>query len=221
MATTQAIKGDGEWQHVRRRRPYPSNWSQSQPLQHTANLYQPYSRPTYAQIVRQTTPPQAPMSQPKITPPSSPISSTDTVYYVSPHSPSRLRFPPSHTFAEWKGRCFRCCRTGHSAAKCRNPKRCGKCWAFGHIGSKCKQEIVPPPQPLARKMPAQPVPSRVEPGFEELLTGSYPYKEPEMPTERPLRLHCFIERDEAYYQELDRLKRAVVMHTSEIGRAHV
>lgn len=34
-----------------------------------------------------------------------------------------------------------------------------------------------------------------------------------MPTERPLRLHCFIERDEWYYAEMERLKNAVVMHT--------
>lgn len=73
--------------------------------------------------------------------------------------------------------------------------------------------MVPPPQPTARKLPAQPVTTRVEPGFEELLTGSYPYQEPEMPAERPARLHCFIERDEAYYKELERLKQAVVMHT--------
>lgn len=35
-----------------------------------------------------------------------------------------------------------------------------------------------------------------------------------MPKERPLSLHCFMERDNEYFAELDRLKQAVVMHTS-------
>lgn len=56
---------------------------------------------------------------------------------------------------------------------------------------------------------------QAEPNFEELLTDSYPYRPPEMPSERPLSLHCFLERDQEYFAELDRLRQAVVM--SSIG----
>lgn len=35
-----------------------------------------------------------------------------------------------------------------------------------------------------------------------------------MPSDRPLRMHCFIERDDEYYKELERLKNAVVMGTA-------
>lgn len=73
--------------------------------------------------------------------------------------------------------------------------------------------MAPPPPPPPRRVPKQPVTKREEPGFEELLVGSYPFSGPEMLTERPLRPHCFVERDEAYFFELDRLKQAVVMHT--------
>lgn len=220
MASPKAISGDqptnGDWQEVRRRRPYPAHWrptTQQPPSPPAANPYIPYSKPTYAQILlqpaRSTTPPS--QLSPPISQPASPTSNSSTVYYVSPHSPSRLRFPPSHTFAEWRGRCFRCCRTGHSAAKCRNPKRCGKCWSFGHIGSRCKVEMVaPPPPPILKTTPKS---RTCEPHFEELLTGSYPYRPPEMPSERPLSLHCFLERDQEYFSELDKLRQAVVLHT--------
>lgn len=226
QATSQAItqpthgdsSTDGGWQVVRRKRPFPANWRQSSPQEPLAKPYLPYPTPTYSQITRNhPKPPLSTQQQPPITAqpvpkPSTPPSQTSPkVFYVSPHSPSRLRFPPSHTFPEWKGRCFRCCRTGHSAAKCRNPKRCGRCWSYGHIGSACRQDMVAPPPPVRTK-PA-PVSSSSEPGFEELLTGSYPYRAPEMPTERPLSLHCFLERDHEYFEELARLQQAVVMHT--------
>lgn len=35
-----------------------------------------------------------------------------------------------------------------------------------------------------------------------------------MPTDRPISLHCFLERDQEYFEELDRLQQAVVMYTS-------
>lgn len=212
MATKEAISGDkGEegWQLVCRRRPYPTNWRPSDaPPPPEAKPYIPYARLTYAQAL------QRPSSPPLLQAPSRPVSpssSTSSTLYVSPHSPSRLRFPPSHTFPEWKGRCFRCCRTGHSAAKCRNPKRCGRCWSYGHIGSKCKKEVIVPPAPVKTLPPKRGIQS--EPAFEELLTGSYPYRAPEMPTERPISLHVFLERDPDYYAELERLKQAVVLHT--------
>lgn len=143
---------DGEWQMVSRRRNYPDNWRYSKPQQPTVTPYLPYT--SYAEVVRRNCNPSSAMSSdssPKTTPPTSrpatPTTPPATLYYVSPHSPSRLRFPPSSTFSEWKGRCFRCCRTGHTRAKCRNPRRCGRCWSYGHIGSQCKQPLVPPPQP--------------------------------------------------------------------------
>lgn len=221
MATAKAISGnscssDGEWQEVRRRRPFPPHWrptTSQEPQPPAAKPYIPYARPTYAQILLQ--PPRSTTTSAQPSPPNSqptsPTSTTSTVYYVSPHSPSKLRFPPSHTFAEWRGRCFRCCRTGHSAAKCRNPKRCGKCWSFGHIGSKCKTEMVAPPPLPVRTAP--PKTRTCEPHFEELIRGSYPYRPPEMPSDRPISLHCFLERDQEYFAELDRLRHAVVLHT--------
>lgn len=131
---------NGDWQEVRRRKPFPNNWRVSQQTQPPAAPYQPYSKPSYAQVLRRTPSPTNMTYGRKISlassQPTSPTSQASSVYYVSPHSPSRLRFPPSHTYPEWKGRCFRCCRTGHAAAKCRNPKRCGRCWSYGHAGSK-------------------------------------------------------------------------------------
>lgn len=58
---------------------------------------------------------------------------------------------------------------------------------------------------------------QLEPNFDELLAGPYPYRSTEMPKERPLRLHCFIARDAEYYSEMERLKQAVVMHTVGFG----
>ena len=200
MASTGAKTGDtnGDWQEVRRRRSFPNNWRHSQPTQPKANPYRPYAKPTYAQVLIRSPMAHGGQPSPTSTQPNSPKAAT--VYYISPHSPSRLRFPPSHTFPEWKGRCFRCCRTGHSATKCRNPKRCGKCWSYGHVGSKCKQDIVPPPPPV-RTAP-KPLPLlQTEPSFDELLTGSHPYRTQEMPKERPTRLHCIIPRDEDCFAE--------------------
>lgn len=72
--------------------------------------------------------------------------------------------------------------------------------------------VIPPPHPSVAET-TKPISSLKEPGFEELLEGPYPYRSPEMPEDRPLRLHCFLERDDAYFAELERLKQAVVMHT--------
>lgn len=212
--------GDGEWIEVRRRRRYPDNWRASSPAKTITPVYTPF-QPTYAQVLCRNSRPSSPAMTSQTSDktsnhssrPNSPTNSTKTTYYVSPHSPSRLRFPPSPSFAEWKGRCFKCTRTGHKAANCRNPKKCGRCWSNGHIGSHCTQNIVPPPIPTQNR--PQPTPrSTGEPGFDELLTGSYPYRSPEMPSDRPICLHTFFERDDKHYAELNRLKQAVVMHTS-------
>lgn len=136
-ATAKAISGNhnGEhqegWQQVRRKKPYPTNWRISQPALPKAKPYLPYPKPTYADVLLRAPKLQTMTTREQISPPltkpNSPSSNSSSVFYISPHSPSRLRFPPSHTFPEWRGRCFRCCRMGHSAAKYRNPKRCGRC----------------------------------------------------------------------------------------------
>ncbi|KAF3320615.1 hypothetical protein FCM35_KLT14749 [Carex littledalei] len=129
MAGDSNGDSNGDWKVVTRKKPYPTQWRISQQTETQSKPYLPYTKPTYAQILRRSSPAPTMTSHGRTSPPTSqppsPTSQATTIYYVSPHSPSRLRFPPSHTFPEWRGRCFRCCRTGHSAAKCRNPKRCG------------------------------------------------------------------------------------------------
>lgn len=126
----------GEWQLVSRRRRYPENWREKadQPPKTAAWPFVPYAK-TYAQTV--SIPSSIPNpKQPRlnhqptpnsittltVTPttalPSSPNHRPPSKTYVSPHSPTALRFPPSPFFIEWRGRCFRCCRTGHAAASC-------------------------------------------------------------------------------------------------------
>lgn len=47
--------------------------------------------------------------------------------YISHHTKPGLRFPPSPTYPEWRGKCFRCCKSGHTVANCRNLTKCGRC----------------------------------------------------------------------------------------------
>lgn len=58
MAPPGATSGDsnGDWQEVRRRKPYPNNWRPSQPTKPKATPYQPYAKPTYAQMLRRSPP---------------------------------------------------------------------------------------------------------------------------------------------------------------------
>lgn len=52
-----------------------------------------------------------------------------------------------------------------------------------------------------------------EPQFDDMLTGPHPYTPPVLPKDRPEKVYSFAERDEAYYEELKRLQRAIILHT--------
>ncbi|XP_078158692.1 uncharacterized protein LOC144554246 isoform X3 [Carex rostrata] len=113
----------GVWQVVSSLcRRFPDNWRPA-----TTVPQQP-QRTSNAQAVTRTTP-------------SPPRSQSKAMFYVSPHSPF-LRFPPSPSYEEWRGRCFKCCRTGHNAASCQNPIKCGKCWLDGHVGTRCTENVL-------------------------------------------------------------------------------
>ncbi|KAF3331481.1 Major cell-surface adhesin PAc [Carex littledalei] len=178
------------------RRPQPPRQPQPQPPR------QPQPQPT-----RQPQPPRqpAPSTRPR-SPPTKPHT-----FYVSPHSPTHLRFPPSPHFEEWFGRCFKCCKRGHAAAVCRNPRKCGKCWRDGHIGNTCNaQGLNPAATPFKPTVPRQ-----HEPQFDELLAGTFPTNAT-IPENRPNNMVVFVERDEQYYSELTKLERAVVFHSTEV-----
>ncbi|KAF3328186.1 hypothetical protein FCM35_KLT06792 [Carex littledalei] len=208
-------------------------------------IYVPYQdHPTYAQVVancpdRQNpaptsavtvhhqnpsptartptlTPITTPVTSPATSPPTSPRSPT---YYLSPHSPTPLCFPPSPKFSEWKGRCFRCCRVGHSIAVCRNPPKCGRCWRNDHTGSTCAAtDTKPSPMPtgpLVRAEALVQVQPR-DPDFNELLTGPRPINPAPLPPNRPSQLKCFVDVDADYHQKVHRLQQAIVVDASAI-----
>lgn len=134
-----AQESQGEWQLVQRRRRFPDSWNNNHPPSPAkAKPYKPYSSYlTYAKAVATLPTPTKP-PQPLNLPPPANLTGTNNhptktplhipqAIYTCPHSPTTLRFPPSPAFPEWKGRCFRCCRTGHTASVCRNPLKCGRC----------------------------------------------------------------------------------------------
>ncbi|KAF3339978.1 hypothetical protein FCM35_KLT15749 [Carex littledalei] len=209
-----------DWQLVgRRNRKYPENWKTgSEPLPTAAKPFTPFA-PTYAQmvqrkVIRNLNP--NPQKTPTPSPPSSPSSSTKAEYYISPHSPTKLRFPPSARYEEWRGRCFRCCKQGHTKALCRNNLKCSKCWHEGHVGSQCRSPSLNPAAVPFKPAPT-PAPARApntEPLFEDLLTGPCPATAPEMPEGRPAVLRCYIPRDESIFKEIEKLTRGVVLHSN-------
>lgn len=197
------------WQLVTRRKTKPTENINT----HTTTkptTFKPYStQPSYADMVR-TAPPISPHPQPKPnnqpTTNSKPPQSAKGDYYVSPHCASQLRFPPSSRYVEWKGRCFRCCRMGHSTSRCQNPKRCGRCWGQGHIGRFCR---IGDQSRFNVDTLAKIVDKRNEPHFEELFQGNlYPI---DLPDDRPQKIVCFIERDDQYYEEMGKLDNVVIM----------
>lgn len=221
-----------DWQVVRKKRRYPDHWRPGSAVHNPAvliprsKIYVPFqTRPTYAQVVAnrgshthpfKPTPSSTPATSPTNSSPTSPRSPT---YYLSPHSPTPLRFPPSAKFGEWKGRCFRCCRTGHSIATCRNSPKCGRCWKSGHTGNRCRAEATkqaPMPAGKPRIVDEDRVKSN-EPSFAKLLTEPKLVGPPPMPEGRPETIKCFIDRDDEFYHEMDRLNSAVVVHTSELA----
>lgn len=115
---------------------------------------------------------------------------------------------------------------GHAAAACHFPAKCGKCWADGHIGARCNKlpQGLPPHQKTLNPAaaPFKPINTapfnptqvrRMEPGFDSLLSGTFPHVPPTMPESDYPTQTCFIDRDVAYYQELERLKQAIVVKT--------
>ncbi|KAF3327391.1 hypothetical protein FCM35_KLT07509 [Carex littledalei] len=201
---------EGEWQIVTQWKNKTSPITTTQTTKNPKAYQSYFTKPSYADIVR-TNPPKYAHPQPNLIsqptfhnkPPQRPKGD----YYVSPHCVAQLRFPPSSRYVEWKGRCFRCCQMGHSASRCKNPKRCGRCWGQGHIGSFCK---------VADQIQLRvDTPTRFkEPKFEELLQGNLPPID--LPTDRPQKIICFIERDEQYYEELGKLDNAVVMYNPSL-----
>lgn len=123
------LQGDfqGEWTTVSRRKTTNKNLTVASSSR--VATYIPY-KPLYSRVVSSlntsskqlhTIPISLPLkAKPSMAAPSPPSSPppTQASYYFSPHSPTKLRFPPSSTFTEWRGRCFRCCRTGHNSAAC-------------------------------------------------------------------------------------------------------
>lgn len=205
------MAGDGEWQEVRRRRRFPDNWkTPSDERIDQVRAYKPYQLArSYAQVLsgnssnssRASTGSDSAKTSPVSSRPSSPSSTTSPKYFYSPHSPTKLRFPPLPTYPEWWGRCFNCCRVGHTASKCRNPKRCGKCWATGHTGRFCTATNLNPAAPPFHPSQHVQLPTHSEPLFDDLLAGDLP-PTPEMPEGRPDKITCFIERYEAFYREV-------------------
>lgn len=234
----------GEWQLVSRRKRFPDNWRQPSDVElDKVRAYTPYpSFRSYAQVARSnigtiststTSSNTSAKTSPTNSRPTTPNSPPTTRFFTSPHSPTTLRFPPLPSYPEWRGRCFRCCKVGHSIAQCTNPKRCGQCWKEGHIASKCKAKTSlnptakpfhpeanhhipkkPIPNPTNRPAMLQAVPGnpRGEPDFGELLMGPPPTEPPVLPDDRQEKTLCFVERDEAFYLEEDKLQRAVVMY---------
>lgn len=115
-ATTKVISGNhnGEhqdgWQQVSKKKSYPTNWRISLLAPPKAKPYLLYPKPTYAEVLLRSPKLTAITAReqvsPPLTQPNYPSSHSSSVFYISPHSPSRFRFPPSHTFLEWWGRCF-------------------------------------------------------------------------------------------------------------------
>lgn len=229
MSPRPTMAGDGKWQEVRRRRRFPDNWrTPANDKIDMVKAYKPYQAArSYAQVLRgnlsNSSRGSASSGSAKTSPatsrptsPTYPTSPTSPKYYYSPHSPTKLRFPPLPTYSEWWGRCFNCCRVGHTSAKCRNPKRCGKCWGTGHTGRFCVASNLNPAAPPFQPIQQEAKPKLTEPLFDELLVGALP-PPPEMPEGRPDKILCFIERDEDFYAEVKRLERAVVLN-GEHGR---
>lgn len=190
------------------------------PLPGATNSLIPFlSKPTYADALKTTSPPpqppvtnRSPSPNPAEVP--SPPTPTSAASYVSPHSPTGLRFPPSHHYPEWKGRCFHCCRVGHTAAQCKSPKRCGKCWGTGHVGTKCSSPLAPSPKPKPTPPTAPTMPKLNEPSFQDLLDAPAPTQP--LPQGQPPRMDCFVDRDNQYYEEAEKLQGTVVMYNPDL-----
>lgn len=227
----------GDWTVVNRRRGGSTYGGHSLTLNHSqVNTYTPF-KPLYSTVASSQPPlkslPSPPRTQPILipkpnrqtttmttpSPPGSPPPANAT-YYFSPHSPTQLRFPPSSHFTEWRGRCFRCCRTGHNSALCRNPMRCGKCWGEGHMGTRCKSNVLnPAAMPYWSNRTRQPTKPVTTSPIDELLLKPCPMAAPALPSNRPKRLSACIERDSEIAAEIAKLGSSVIFdtHGHELG----
>lgn len=52
---------------------------------------------------------------------------------------------------------------------------------------------------------------RPEPAFDELLQGTAPITRP-LPDDRPEKIRCFLDRDDEFFEEVEKLSRAVVLY---------
>lgn len=244
MSSEESSKGDskGKWQLVTGRRRSSNNDGSFQ-LGSTirVNPYTPF-KPLFSQIAASPIPSHKTIPLPpnntqfkthreqnreamtNTSPPASPLTSpppANPIYYFSPHSPTQLRFPPSSHFTEWRGRCFRCCRTGHNSAACRNPMRCGKCWGEGHLGTRCKSKALnPAAMPYWSKHPKPTAPKNPPPAlFDDLLLQPCPMAAKSLPSNRPKRLFAFVDRDAEIASEIAKLENGVVFdtHGHEMG----
>lgn len=214
---TASEKGEdgGGWQRVTSRKHKP-----------TVQPYKPFDPNfSFASAVRTPSPqhihcpnpkhPEPPMNQTTNTttsPPASPPPSQAT-FYLSPHSPTQLRFPPSSHFNEWRGRCFRCCRTGHSIATCRNPLKCGKCWGEGHTSFRCKGKSLNPAAMPYWANKAKFAPVTTTKLIDDRLLKPNPLAASTLPAARPKRLEAFSPQDQATMAEISKLNGGVVFNT--------
>ncbi|KAF3323112.1 hypothetical protein FCM35_KLT13101 [Carex littledalei] len=213
----------GEWHVVGRRRRPRTDHGTPIDAHDKIRPYVPFSsRATYAQVVASSQPryptssnastkSSTPPSSRATTPPSSPPAPT---YFSPPQSPNtRLRFPPLPAYSEWRDRCFKCCQLGHTAAHCTKDRKCGRCWGDGHTFSKCPSSKL---SPAARPFYPSPTyapsvtPHHYEPGFSDLM--GQPSPAVTIPLAGSTAKHvCYIERDEAFNREVERLSHAVVL----------
>lgn len=56
----------------------------------------------------------------------------------------------------------------------------------------------------------------VEPSFDELLEGAFPYTPRQLPVNRPAKEYCYIARTDEHFKEIERLKIAVVLYAPDI-----
>lgn len=83
----------------------------------------------------------------------------------------------------------------------------------GHIASGCTNPILNPVARLSNPILPLPRPKTEEPGFDELLNPTNPSVHTVFPASSVRKTFSFINRDDAYFEELNRLQNAVIVYT--------